>query len=304
MTSHNGELSGALAFAESFHILPQHRSHPRDWQSNLYVYPVISRRSRGLSIGINLNPDGACNFDCVYCQVDRSKPPKVREVDVDVLQGELVALIELATSGELFDSPAFANVPKELQAIRDIAFSGDGEPTTCPCFLDAVDLVVKTKHATKLTDTRIVLITDAAYLTKPKVEAALVLLDENNGEVWAKLDAGTQAYYQTINQPNVSLKHVLGNIMATSQKRPIVIQSLFMQIDGQGPDQAELEAYVDRLCEIRDAGGQVTCVQIYTIARLPAQSNVSALSDSNVDDITSLVKTRTGFPTASFYGAS
>ncbi len=48
--------------------------HSRSWQSNRYVYPVISRRSKGLSIGVNLNPDKVCNFDCVYCCVDRTHP--------------------------------------------------------------------------------------------------------------------------------------------------------------------------------------------------------------------------------------
>lgn len=44
--------------------------HPRDFGSQRYVYPVISRRSRGVSIGINLSPTGLCNFRCIYCQVD------------------------------------------------------------------------------------------------------------------------------------------------------------------------------------------------------------------------------------------
>ncbi len=110
--------------------LPQHRSHPRDWRSNLYVYPVISRRSGGLSIGINLNPDTACNFDCVYCQVDRSTTPRVREVDPERVRDELERMIAEAQSGRLFEDPAFAGVPDNYRWIKDIAFSGDGEPTT------------------------------------------------------------------------------------------------------------------------------------------------------------------------------
>ncbi|MBM3871597.1 MAG: radical SAM protein, partial [Verrucomicrobia bacterium] len=41
------------------------RDHTRIYRDFTYVYPVISRRSGGLSIGINLNPDKKCNFDCV-----------------------------------------------------------------------------------------------------------------------------------------------------------------------------------------------------------------------------------------------
>ncbi|MGB9625323.1 MAG: radical SAM protein, partial [Phycisphaerae bacterium] len=64
-------------------------SHARDWRQNYYVYPVLSRRAHGVSIGVNLNPDKACNFDCIYCQVDRTVPPAVRKVDVAVLRREL-----------------------------------------------------------------------------------------------------------------------------------------------------------------------------------------------------------------------
>ena len=89
--------------------LPQHQNHSRNWQENLYVYPVISRRSQGLSIGINLNPDTACNFDCIYCQVDRTVTPRVREVDINILHDELEAMIFDAINGTLFDDPKLHN---------------------------------------------------------------------------------------------------------------------------------------------------------------------------------------------------
>ena len=43
--------------------------HDRGSAGLTYVYPVISRRSGGLSIGINLNPNNACNWRCIYCQL-------------------------------------------------------------------------------------------------------------------------------------------------------------------------------------------------------------------------------------------
>src|SRR5690606_7543342 len=87
------------------------REHPRSWRENLYVYPVISRRSRGLSIGINLNPDKSCNFDCLYCCVDRTVPPAVRKVDLAVVRAELDHLLGLAVSGRLFEAPPFDQTP-------------------------------------------------------------------------------------------------------------------------------------------------------------------------------------------------
>src|SRR5687768_13893906 len=104
--------------------------HSRNWQTNRYVYPVISRRSQGLSIGVNLNPDKICNFDCIYCCVDRTEMPGKLDVDLDVLRDELDHLVDFAASGEIWKTPPFDQAAPALRRINDIAFSGDGEPTS------------------------------------------------------------------------------------------------------------------------------------------------------------------------------
>lgn len=284
--------------------LRQFRSHSRDWRQNHYVYPVISRRSAGLSIGVNLNPDMACNFDCVYCQVDRTVQPRVREVDVDRLGEELAAMIDDAVSGRLFDDPSFRDVPQRFRRINDIAFSGDGEPTTCKQFLPCIELAARLKREAGLHGAKLVLITDACYLTRPQVEAALRVMDENNGEIWAKLDAGTEPYYQRVNKPNYQLRHVVENIIAAARVRPVVIQSMFMRLEGAGPAEAEIIAFTDRLNEILCAGGQIKLVQVYTVARKPAQSFVTPLADEEVDYIAEAVRRCTGLPAECYYGSN
>ncbi|MCB9850831.1 MAG: radical SAM protein [Phycisphaerales bacterium] len=278
--------------------------HPRDWRSNLYVYPVISRRSRGLSIGVNLNPDTACNFDCIYCQVDRTQPVRVRDVDLDVLRAELSHMLALATSGAIFDEPQFGAVPQSLRRINDIAFSGDGEPTTCPVFAEAVQLAADLKAEHGVPDVLIVLITDACYLTKPAVERGLAIMDNANGEIWAKLDAGTQPYYELINRPNYPLTHVMQNIIAAALARSIRVQSLFMRVNGEAPSDAELEAYVGRLREITSAGGKIHEVQIYTVARQPAESYVTALSNETLDAIVARVRSDAKLAANAYYASS
>src|SRR5436189_1514220 len=84
-----------------------HRDHRRTFADNLYVYAVVSRRSKGVSIGVNLNPDKVCNFDCVYCQVDRKTPPVVRDVDEARLLEELEVMLDLVTMGRLFEHERF-----------------------------------------------------------------------------------------------------------------------------------------------------------------------------------------------------
>lgn len=267
------------------------------------MYPVISRRSRGLSIGVNLNPDTACNFDCIYCQVDRTVEPRTRTVELPILRAELEDMIQRATSRSLFQEPPFDTVPVELQVIRDMAFSGDGEPTTCPIFLESVQLAAELRERFQLSESQIVLITDAAYLDKPAVKQALHVMDENGGKIWAKLDAGTEEYYQAINKPNMPLSRVMQNILDAARVRPVVIQSMFLRLDDHPPSDMEIEAYIRRLLDIREGGGTVEYVQVYTVARPPAQSSVSALTHDEVDAIVKAVR-QAGFEAEPFYGAS
>lgn len=257
-------------------------NHPRSWQQNLYVYPVISRRSGGLSIGVNLNPDKACNFNCVYCQVDRTVPPVVRKLDLERLSLELDTMVRLTLSGELFAQGPLACTPASHRTLRDIAFSGDGEPTTSPRFLDAVRLTAKLRDRHGLDHTRLVLITDAAYLDRPMVREALTVLDANNGEIWAKLDAGTEAHFRRVNRPNVSLEKVIANITEAARLRPIVIQSMWMNMNGQPPPNDEVDAFAARLNQIIAHGGRLRMVQIYTIARQTAESYVTPLEDDHL----------------------
>jgi len=278
-----------------------HRCHPRDWAGNRYVYPVLSRRSHGLSIGINLNPDKACNFDCIYCQVDRTVPPAVRKVDLAVLTGELTEMIAWAADGSVWSSPPFDAAPASHRRLNDLAFSGDGEPTTFQPFDRAVQIAIDALARRDLDGVKIILITDACYLTRPHVRRGLALMDAHHGEIWAKLDAGTEAYYRRVNKPNFPLQHVMDNIIDAARVRPVVIQSLWMQIAGVGPPDSEIEAFADRLQQIRAAGGSLSGVQVYTVARRPADPSVTPLSDAQVDAITDRVRRRTDLDVESFY---
>ncbi len=279
-----------------------HRDHRRNFAENHYVYAVVSRRSKGVSIGINLNPDKVCNFDCVYCQVDRKTPPVVRDVDEPRLLAELDDMLGLVTSGGLFEHERFRQTPPGLRRLNDIAFSGDGEPTTCPRFLDIVRAVADLKRHRGLDDVKLVLITNATMFHRPAVREVLAVLDANNGEVWAKLEAGTEAYYQQIDRTTIPFRRILDHITEAAKARPLVIQALFLRLQGNPPPTEELEAFCDRLNEILKAGGQIKLVQVYTVAREPAEAYVDALSHAEVDAIVTLVQNRSGLPAEPFYG--
>lgn len=282
-------------------VVPLHTQHERRFANNRFVYPVLSRRSQGISLGINLNPDKICNFDCIYCQVDRTRQSETRFVDMSQLLDELDAMLSFVLSGEIFATPGFEQTPTALRRLNDMAFSGDGEPTTYKNFDEIIAACADVKNRHAANDVKMVLITNASMFHRPHVQRGLQLLDENNGEIWAKLEAGTDEYYQLVERTPIPFRQVLDNIAAAAKVRPVVIQSLFMRVHGEPPPDAELAAFVDRLRDITAAGGQVKLVQVYTVARQPAESFVTPLPDIAVDAIVDRIK-NIGIEAAAFYG--
>jgi wyosine [tRNA(Phe)-imidazoG37] synthetase (radical SAM superfamily) len=281
------------------------RSHPRSFAANRYVYPVLSRRAGGISIGVNLSPDQACNFECIYCQVDRSEraqPGESHLVDLDRLTAELEEVIEMVTSGRIYQEAPFQAAPEPLRRLSDIALSGDAEPTLYGRFDAVVAACAEVRRRLCPDDVKLVLISNASMFHRHEVQQALKILDENNGEIWAKLDAGTESAYRRIARSAIPFSQILANIREAAVARPIVIQSLFMRIRGEPLPLAEQEAYCQRLAEIVAAGGQIKLVQIYTVARPPAEGWVTPLSAAEIDALAELVRRRTGLPVAGFYG--
>lgn len=281
-----------------------HTLHERNFENYRFVYPVLSRRSHGISVGVNLNPDKVCNFDCIYCQVDRTTQSETQFVELDALVSELRDVLQFVSSGEIFETTKFRDTPVHLRRLNDIAFSGDGEPTTYRNFDAIIETCAELKRSLGLDDVKMVLITNASMFHRPHVERGLEILDANNGEIWAKLDAGTEEYYKLVDRTPIPFARILENIVAAARVRPIVIQSLFMRVAGEPPTENELLAYCDRLQEIILEGGKLSLVQVYTVARQPAEGFVTPLSDAEVDTIVEMVQNRTGLPAAPFYGSA
>lgn len=265
--------------------------HSRLWRDHLYVYPVVSRRSRGLSVGVNLNRDKRCTFACAYCQVDRRGACASAPVDLSLLRKELAATLEEALSGLFWSEARFAATPPAMRRLNDIAFSGDGEPTLLDDFDKAVGLAVAVRREMELKDVKIVVITNASALHRPPFQRALPLLAPDD-EIWAKLDAGSDDLFQKINRPYpvIPLRRVLDNILAVARVRPVVIQSLFLRLEGAAPSPGQVEAYCQRLAEIVRGGGQIKLVQVYTLARQSADKTAAMLSADELQSIAASIR--------------
>lgn len=237
---------------------------PKDPLGNRFVYAVISSRARGLSVGVNVNPDKKCNFDCSYCEVDRRQPSLEKKLDVDVMANELRKTISYIRSGKLAERSTYHALPAELLELRHVTLSGDGEPTLATNFVETVQSVVRVRALGDFF--KIVLITNGTGLDQPAVLRGLELLTSSD-EVWVKLDGGTQSFVDKVNRPNVPLGKILSNILLIGQKRPIIIQSLFPAIHGEEPPFEEIQEYALRLKELKTGGAQISMVQIYSAAR-------------------------------------
>ena len=274
--------------------------HPRRFGTFRHVYPVISRRSGGLSLGVNLSPSGLCNFACVYCQILAETDKTYTDsplVPMEQLETELRQLIVSVNDGTLFEQTVFAHIAPEKRILKDIAFSGDGEPTLSPQFSQTVRLVADLRKELCADPVKIVLITNASALHLAPVRSALDFMLQNNGEIWAKLDAGTPEFFRTVSRSNIPFPTIRTNLINFARDFPVVIQTCFLALHGQGPGTDEVQRYAECLNELN----KVLYVQLYTVARNTPETWATPLENHQLDDIAKMVQQRTGLDVRTFY---
>lgn len=265
--------------------------YPRDFLQNQFVYLVISPRAKGLSIGINLNPIMKCNFQCLYCEVERGPVARASSLDVNRMGAELSQTLQMADAGWLRHLPRYANLPDDLLRVRHVTISGDGEPTLADEFVDAVKAVAHVRAVNRFF--KIVLVTNSTALDRPQVLEGLRFFTRED-EVWAKLDGGTDAYIRQLNGSTTPLEKILGNILMVGRQRPVVIQSLFPAINGEPPCDNEILEYAQRLKELKQQGAEISLVQIYSATRPMARAGCSHLPLKTLSRIAQIVRKSTG----------
>jgi wyosine [tRNA(Phe)-imidazoG37] synthetase (radical SAM superfamily) len=267
---------------------------PRDFLDNRFVYTVVSPRARGLSVGVNINPDKFCDFDCLYCEVDRRHPARESDLDVEVMAQELKRTLLFVQEGHLRERAWYRRLPDELLQLRHVALSGDGEPTLSAWFAEALQAIVHVRALGGTSFFKLVLITNASGLDRPEVLQSLKYFTRND-EIWAKLDGGTQAYVNRVNRGKIPLEKTLANILLVARQRPVVIQSLFPALgDAEEPPLEEIEQYAHRLLELKNGGAQIPLVQIYSATRPTPRSECGHLPLKVLSRIAQTVRQTTG----------
>lgn len=246
--------------------------HNRDVIGLKYIYPVISRRAGGVSIGVNLNVNNACNWRCIYCNVPnlaRGTPPPI---ELDVLEQELRVFLNDVQHGDFMQR----HVHAEDRQLKDIAFSGNGEPTSAKEFPQVLDLVEQVlKDFALLGNIKVRLITNGSLMDKLSVLDAVRHLARLNGEVWFKVDAGSKAGFARINDVTLNPQSHLQRLRNCAAVCPTFIQTCMFALDGMPPSEEDILTYLDLVAEVKDV---IEGVHLYGLARLSMQLEASRLS--------------------------
>ncbi len=250
-----------------------------------YVYVVRSRRSGGVSVGVDLTPAGACPLACDYCQVPRTE--RVTSID----RVELARLrIELSST--------FQALAERGEQAVDVCFAGSGEPTWSPNFAAALEVAIDV--AAGRVPVRV--LTSGATLDWERVREPLAgLVARGAGEVWVKLDAWDEATIARFWASRGQARHE-ARIARFARETPTVLQVL-VAARTHGPSiDATRRGLRDAIQRIVAAGAKIQRVSLTTMHRPPgtADQEVSAYDDDALDEIASVVR-EAGLPVTVAY---
>ncbi|MDO8263667.1 MAG: radical SAM protein [Gallionella sp.] len=250
-------------------------NHDRGSAALQYVYPVVSRRAGSVSVGINLNPNNACNWRCIYCQVPDLTRGTAPPVDLAVLENELRDFLDELLHGDFMKH----RVPEGLQRINDIALSGNGEPTSSAEFAQVIELIARVRSTVALPEAvKTVLITNGSLLYRSEVQQGLRVMAKLNGEVWFKLDRASEAGMQLINNTNTSMNKVRDNLVAAIALCPIWLQTCWFALDGEPPSRQDEDDYLEFVSALLRDGHKPQGVLLYGLARPSMQAEAPRLS--------------------------
>jgi wyosine [tRNA(Phe)-imidazoG37] synthetase (radical SAM superfamily) len=257
--------------------------HSRDVAGLRYVYPVISRRAGGVSVGINLNPNNACNWRCIYCQVPDLKLGTAPPVDLPLLETELRGFLNELLLGDFMRT----RVPEGARHITDIALSGNGEPTSAAEFVQVIELIGRLKRELALpVHIKLLLITNGSLLQRKNVQLGLRQMAQLNGEVWFKLDRASEQGMAHINDTRTRLDKVRENLKLAIACCPNTwLQTCWFALDGVAPSLQDEDDYLKFLSELLLQGIKPKGVLLYGIARASMQPEVSRLQALSIEQM-------------------
>jgi len=256
---------------EKFNVV----NHDRGSAALRYVYPVVSRRAGGVSVGINLNPNNACNWRCLYCQVPDLTRGAAPPVDLALLESELRNFLDELLHGDFMQS----RIPEGMRRINDIALSGNGEPTSAAEFAEVIELIGRVRLDAVVPEAvKTVLITNGSLLHRSEVQQGLRNMARLNGEVWFKLDRASEAGMRLINDTGTGMDKVRDNLITAIALCPTWLQTCWFALDGEPPGKQDEDDYLEFISGLLHDGYKPQGVLLYGLARPSRQAEAPRLS--------------------------
>jgi wyosine [tRNA(Phe)-imidazoG37] synthetase (radical SAM superfamily) len=184
-----------------------------------YVFGPVPSRRLGQSLGIDPIPIKTCNWNCVYCQLGRTRP-LINERREYSPQEEILAEVRKALN---LHAPG---------TIDWVTFVGSGETV----LHSGIGKMIREVKA--LTEIPIAVLTNGALLYLPEVRQELSAADT----VMTSLDAGSANLYRKINRalPALTYQRLLDGLIAFRQEHPCSLWIGIMLIRGLNDSQAAL----------------------------------------------------------------
>jgi wyosine [tRNA(Phe)-imidazoG37] synthetase (radical SAM superfamily) len=141
-----------------------------------YIFGPVASRRFGMSLGVDISPDKKrCNFDCIYCELEPSKP--VMEYDNPPSVNEILNDIKTAVKKYEFDV---------------LTITSNGEPTLYP-YLD--------KLVDNLSEYKLLILSNSSTIDNQKIQNTLTKFNI----VKLSLDAVTPEIFKKIDRPHKSI---------------------------------------------------------------------------------------------------
>jgi wyosine [tRNA(Phe)-imidazoG37] synthetase (radical SAM superfamily) len=225
---------------------------------------------------VNLNPNQACNWRCIYCQVPGLVRGSAPAIDVAMLEAELRGFLADVLTGDYLAT----HVPADVRRLNDIALSGDGEPTGAREFEQVVAAIARIRRDLAVgPSVKTVLITNGSLVQRAEVQAGLSALAAISGEVWFKVDRATEAGIRAVNDVPLAPDVVRRNLITAARLCPTWVQTCVFTLDGAPPADAEVDAYVELLRSALAVGAPLRGVFLYGVARQSMQPEAPRLGN-------------------------
>jgi wyosine [tRNA(Phe)-imidazoG37] synthetase (radical SAM superfamily) len=265
--------------SSSEEIEPLSRAKPID---GIVYGPVTSRRLR---VSLGINPLGLekklCNFDCPYCDLG----PTLIKVS------QIRKLNSFPTTTQITE--AFQN--KIIQLTKDkvtldfITFSGNGEPTLHPDFLEIVK-EVKIIRNLLIPEVKMAVLSNGSTLNDSQIIRALDLLDER----FIKLDAGNDRVLEQINSPLIRA-NIDRLVQGAKTLKDVVIQTIFVSGSINNTMPEHIDDWIESIGLIKPK-----FVHIYSVSKQTAKTGIAAVPRQRLKEISILLEKRTKTPSLIF----